>query len=105
MDLQALTVFLVVARERSFSRAAVSVGKAQPAVSQAVRRLEEQVCVQLFDRNTKAPQLTEAGRVLQDCGDRLFRLVEETQSAISQLRDLRGGRILIGSNEAAVHSV
>src|SRR5437762_6570870 len=103
MDLQSLKIFLAVAHERSFSRAAAKVHRTQPAVSQAVRRLENELGEELFDRSSKTGTLTDAGRVLQNYGQRLVRLAEETESAMRELRDLRRGRILIGANEAAVH--
>ena len=105
MDLAALQVFLAVAEERSFSRAAAKVHRTQPAVSQAVRRLESDLGEQLFDRSSKSGTLTDAGRVLQNYGQRLVRLAEETESAMRELRDLRRGRVLIGANEAAVHTL
>src|SRR5881628_2844366 len=105
MDLSALRIFLAVAEERSFSRAAARVHRTQPAVSQAVRRLEAQVGEALVDRSSRSGALTEAGRVLQQYGQRLVRLVEETESAVRELRDLRRGRVLIGANEAAVHTL
>src|SRR5262245_43232281 len=105
MDLNALRIFLAVAHERSFSRAAAKVHRTQPAVSQAVRRLEVDLGEQLFDRSSKTGTLTEAGRMLQNYGHRLVRLAEETESAVRELRDLRRGRVLIGANEAAVHTL
>lgn len=105
MDLAALKIFLAVAHERSFSRAAAKVHRTQPAVSQAVRRLEADLGEQLFDRSSKTGTLTEAGRMLQNYGHRLVRLAEETESAVRDLRDLRRGRVLIGANEAAVHTL
>ena len=105
MDLSALQVFLAVAEERSFSRAARRVHRTQPAVSQAVRRLERDLGEELFDRSSKSGTLTDAGRVLQNYGQRLVRLAEETESAMRELRDLRRGRVLIGANEAAVHTL
>jgi DNA-binding transcriptional LysR family regulator len=105
MDLQALRTFLAVAHERSFSRAAAKVHRTQPAVSQAVRRLEADLGEELFDRSSKSGTLTDAGRVLQNYGQRLVRLAEETESAMRELRDLRRGRVLIGANEAAVHTL
>src|SRR5471032_1213879 len=105
MDLAALRIFLAVAHERSFSRAAAKVHRTQPAVSQAVRRLEADLGEELFDRSSKTGTLTEAGRMLQNYGQRLVRLAEETESAVRELRDLRRGRILIGANEAAVHTL
>src|SRR6266542_1181190 len=92
MDLAALKIFLAVAHERSFSRAAAKVHRTQPAVSQAVRRLEVELGEQLFDRSSKSGTLTEAGRMLQNYGQRLVRLAEETESAVRDLRDLRRER-------------
>jgi DNA-binding transcriptional LysR family regulator len=105
MDLQALNIFLAVAHERSFSRAAAKVHRTQPAVSQAVRRLEADLGEELIDRSSKSGTLTEAGKVLQNYGQRLIRLAEETESVMRDLRDLRRGRVLIGANEAAVHTL
>ena len=105
MDMQALRIFLTVAHERSFSRAAQKVHLTQPAVSQAVRRLEGDLGEELFDRSSRSGTLTDAGKVLQNYGHRLIRLAEETESAMRELRDLRRGRVLIGANEAAVHTL
>src|ERR1051325_1666488 len=105
MDLAALRIFLAVAHERSFSRAAAKVHRTQPGVSQAIRRLERELGEQLFDRSSKTGTLTEAGRMLQNYGQRLVRLAEETESAVRELRDLRRGRVLSGANEAAVHTL
>jgi DNA-binding transcriptional LysR family regulator len=105
MDISALKTFLAVAQERSFSRAAAKVHRTQPAVSQAIRRLEADLGEQLFDRSSKSGTLTDAGKVLQNYGQRLVRMAEETESAMRELRDLRRGRVLIGANEAAVHTL
>ena len=105
MELNELRVFLRVAAERSFSRAAMKLHRTQPAVSQAVRRLEDSVGERLFDRGTKDASLTDAGRLLRDYAERLLRLSEEAEAAVRDLRDLRRGRVLIGANEASVHAV
>lgn len=103
MDLAELQVFVTVARERSFSKAATRLHRTQPAVSQAVRRLEDELGEKLFDRTAKDGKLTEAGRTLFDYAERLMRLSEEAEGAVRDLRDLRRGRVMIGANEAAVH--
>jgi DNA-binding transcriptional LysR family regulator len=103
MDLAELRVFLAVAGERSFSRAATKLHRTQPAVSQAIRRLEEEVGERLFDRSSKDGTLTEAGRVLRGYAERLHRLSEEAQLSVRELRDLQRGRVLVGSNEGSVH--
>lgn len=103
MELAELRVFLTVAAERSFSRAAAKLHRTQPAVSQAIRRLEEEIGERLFDRSSKDGTLTEAGRVLREYAERLQRLSEEAESSVRELRDLQRGRVRIGANEAAVH--
>ena len=103
MDLAELQVFLTVASERSFSKAAARLHRTQPAISQAVKRLEDDLGERLFDRSAKDGKLTEAGRVLLDYAQRLMRLAEEADSAVRDLRDLQRGRVLLGANEAAVH--
>src|SRR4029453_12907275 len=97
MDLAELRVFLAVAAERSFSRAASKLHRTQPAVSQAIRRLEDQVGERLFDRSSKDGTLTEAGRVLRDYAERLQRLAGEAQLSVRGLRGLQGGGRLFGS--------
>src|SRR5437879_13553193 len=65
MDLAQLQVFLTVARERSFSRAAEKLYRTQPAVSIAIRKLEESVGQPLFQRGARDAQLTDAGTLLR----------------------------------------
>lgn len=103
MQLAELRVFVTVANERSFSKAAARLHRTQPAISQAVRRLEDLLGERLFDRSAKDGKLTDAGRVLFEYAERLIGLSEEAERAVRELRDLRRGRVVIGSNEAAVH--
>ncbi len=103
MELSELQVFLAVVTERSFSKAAALLNRTQPAVSQSVRRLEEELGEQLFDRSARGGQLTKAGTVLLDYARRLIRLKEEAETAVRELQDMREGRVLIGANEAAIH--
>ena len=103
MDVAELQVFLTVAAERSFSRAAERLHRTQPAVSQAVRRLEEGIGERLFDRSSKGGRLTEAGELLLGYAQRLVQLKAEAEGAVRELQELRRGRVLIGANEGAVH--
>ena len=64
MDINQLEVLVTVARERSFSRAAEVLNRTQPAISQAIRRLESEIGERLFDRSSKDGTLTFAGEVL-----------------------------------------
>lgn len=103
MNLDDLRVFSAVASERSFSKAATRVGRTQPAVSQAVRRLEDAVGERLIDRAQRDGTLTQAGVMLLDYATRMLRLADEAHAAVSELRDVERGRVAIGANEAAVH--
>lgn len=105
MTFEDLRVFVTVAAERSFSRAARKLRRTQPAVSQAIRRLEAAAGERLIDWSSRDGTLTDAGEVLLDYGTRLLRLADEATSAVSDLREVRKGRVLIGANEGGVHAV
>jgi DNA-binding transcriptional LysR family regulator len=105
MQLQDLSTFVTVATERSFSGAAKKLHRTQPAVSQAIRRLEDALEDRLFDRSSRNGALTEAGRLLQDYAVRVLRLASEAEQAVRELQQVRRGRVVIGANEAAVHSL
>lgn len=105
MQLPDLAAFLAVAAERSFSAAARRLHRTQPAISQAVRRIEDELGERLFDRSSRDGTLTEAGRLLQDYAQRLLGLAAEAQVAVRELQEVRRGRVIIGANEAAVHSL
>lgn len=103
MELDELKVFLAVADSRSFTKAAAVTFRTQSAVSQAIRRLENDLGERLFDRSVKDGQLTEAGSVLADYARQMVRLVDEASAAVRELRDLKRGRVRVGSNEASMH--
>ena len=86
MQLPDLAAFLAVASERSFSAAARRMHRTQPAISQAVRRIEDELGERLFDRSSRDGTLTEAGRLLQDYAQRLLGLASEAQTAIEELQ-------------------
>jgi len=105
MTFEDLRVFSTVASERSFSRAARKLRRTQPAISQAIKRLEQATGEQLVDRSSRDGTLTDAGELLLDYANRLLRLEAEATGAVSELRDVKAGRVLIGANEGAVYSV
>ena len=102
MDINQLEVFLGVAQEKSFSRAAAALHRTQPAVSQAIRRLESELGEALFDRSSKDGTLTAAGRVLYDFAQQMMNLRHHAHSAIRELRDLHRGKLSLGANEYTV---
>src|SRR5436190_21867001 len=105
MDINQLEVFLAVAQEKSFSRAAETLHRTQPAVSQAIRRLESELGESLFDRSSKDGTLTSAGRVLLDFSHQMINLRRHAHSAIRELRDLHHGKLTLGANEYTVMSL
>lgn len=98
-------MFASVATERSFSRAARKLRRTQPAVSQAIKRLEDFCGERLIDRSARDGTLTAAGEVLFDYAQRAVRLVSEAATAVSELRDVKKGRVVVGANEAGVHAL
>lgn len=102
MDLAALEVLVAVSEERGFSRAAERLGRTQPAVSQAVRRLEEEVGARLVDRSSKDATLTPAGALLCGHARQLLNLRAQAEAAMQDLRRLRRGRVAIAANEYTV---
>jgi DNA-binding transcriptional LysR family regulator len=105
MDLGSLQVFLTVARERSFSRAAEKLYRTQPAVSISVRKLEEWVGQPLFLRRAGAGKLTEAGTLLVEYAERMLNLREEARRSLEDLAGLRRGRLSLGVNESSIHAL
>src|SRR5689334_243583 len=99
MDLSQLEVFLAVAREGRFSRAAEKLYRTQSAVSQTVRKLEDEIGEALFDRSSREGVLTDAGRVLREYAERLVNLRNDAQGALGELRELQRGKLSIAANE------
>lgn len=99
MDLFQLEVFLMVAREGSFSRAAEKLYRTQPAISQAIRKLEREVGEPLFDRSSRDGTLTDAGQLLQDYAQKLLNLRSEARVALKELREMHKGKLSIAANE------
>ncbi|MGH9966369.1 MAG: LysR family transcriptional regulator [Pyrinomonadaceae bacterium] len=100
MELTQLEFFMMVVEEGSFSKAAVRVYRTQPAVSIAIRRLEEEIGAPLFDRSQKTPTLTDAGELVYDYARRILSLRDQAQDVVSELRLVQRGRVRIGANES-----
>jgi DNA-binding transcriptional LysR family regulator len=101
MELHPLRVFLTVATERSFSRAAEKLLRTQPAVSLAIQRLEVEVGEKLIDRSAKDLLLTDAGQTVLDYARRFENLQGDLENALAELRDKSSGRLTIGANESS----
>ena len=100
MELYPLKVFLTVATEKSFSRAAEKLFRTQPAISLAVQRLEASLQERLIDRSGNPLILTDAGRIVMEYARRFENLQSELQNSLAELRDNSAGRLIIGANES-----
>ena len=89
-----LAVFLAVAEERSFTRAAARLGTAQSAISQTVRRLEARLGFKLLARTTRSVAPTEAGERLIETLRPALDDIDAKLVALSDLRDKPSGIIL-----------
>ncbi len=100
MELNPLQVFLMVATEGSFSRAAEKLLRTQPAVSLALQRIEQELGEKLIDRSGKELLLTDAGRSALEFARRFESLERELENSLAELRDNSAGRLTVGANES-----
>src|SRR5512142_1115835 len=98
LNLNSLRLFLAVATHRGFSRAARVTGVSQPAISKAVRLLEQQSGAQLLVRSPSGVVLTEAGTLLVEHARALFAEERAAEERLESLRGLRRGVLRIGAS-------
>lgn len=101
MELHSLKVFLTVANERSFSRAAEKLLRTQPAISLTIQRLETELGEKLIDRSAKDLLLTDAGKTVLEYAKRFDSLQGELENSLAELRDKSSGRLMVGANESS----
>jgi DNA-binding transcriptional LysR family regulator len=92
-DLGALSVFLTVAEERSFTRASKRLGVSPSAVSHSMRELEEEIGVRLLSRTTRSVALTDAGEHLRARLRPAFTEIQQALGQVSGLRSKPAGRV------------
>ncbi len=97
MDLRQLRYLVALAEEGSFTRAAASVHIAQPAVSQQIRRLEEELGLTLVERTTRRVALTDAGELLVVRARRIMAELEAAETELQALRGMYAGHVTIGA--------
>jgi DNA-binding transcriptional LysR family regulator len=97
MDLRKLEIFVRVAEFRNFSRAATSLHMAQPAVSIAIRKLEEELDVCVFDRRGRQTRLTAEGKNLLQRARVILREVEDLKHSTSDMKHLLQGELTVAS--------
>jgi DNA-binding transcriptional LysR family regulator len=100
MELMQMEMFVAIVEEGSVRAASERVFRTQPAVSIAIRKLEEEVGAALFDRSKRYDyRLTHAGEAMFSYASRMLSLRNEAQAALRDICNLRAGRLRIGANE------
>lgn len=98
MDFHQLRVFVEVARQKSFSRAAERIFLSQPTVSCHIKALENEIGVPLLDRNPRELQLTSAGKILFQYAQQLIGTLEEVISTVQQEYQMVKGHLEIAAS-------
>jgi DNA-binding transcriptional LysR family regulator len=100
MDLDQLHTFLEIVRLKSFSKAAQTCYRTQPAISAQVRQLELELNTILFERFGTRISLTVAGRIFAEHAEQILSLRKQAQDAINELERVPRGELVIAANEA-----
>ena len=100
-----LAIFSVVARERSFTRAAAKLGLSQPALSRTMRNLEERLGLRLLSRTTRSVSPTEAGEHLLRVVAPRFDEIDTELALLSEFRDKPAGKLRITAGEHAAITI
>jgi DNA-binding transcriptional LysR family regulator len=100
MDFDQLHTFLEIVRLKSFSKAAQTCYRTQPAISAQVRQLEQELRTELFERFGSRISLTTAGRLFAQYAEQLTELRRQAQDAIAELEHNPRGELVIAANEA-----
>lgn len=98
MNMKQLKYVLVLADEGSFAKAADALGISQPSLSQYVKKIEQQVGQELFDRSGGDVRLTDAGRVYADAGKRILEIERQMQNSFSDIAGYRTGSVVVGTS-------
>ena len=100
MDLDQLHTFLEIVRLKSFSKAAQTCFRTQPAISAQVRQLEQELNTTLFDRLGTRISLTPAGRIFAEYAEQILDMRRRAQDMINELDKMPRGELVIAANEA-----
>ncbi|MGE7118773.1 LysR family transcriptional regulator [Peribacillus sp. NPDC046944] len=96
MELRDLQSFIEVANHNSFTKAAAHSYLTQPSLSKAIKKLEQELHVELFDRSTRHLRLTDAGRIVYQQGQKALQALSELDVLLDDLKDIATGEIKIG---------
>lgn len=97
MELRQLLYAVQIAKEHNFSRAAEKLHIAQPSLSQQLSKLEKEIGVLLFHRNTNSVELTHAGALFIDKAQQILSMVDGLRQEMEDISQMKKGRLIVGS--------
>lgn len=97
VELRQLQYVVQIAIEKNFSRAAEKLHIAQPSLSQQIAKLEKELGIRLFERNTSSVDLTYAGSIFAERAQKILDMVNQLRSEMDDISQMRKGRLMIGS--------
>lgn len=98
MTSQQIEYVLILAEEKSFSKASQRLFVTQPSLSQFIKNLENELCTQLFDRSTSPIRLTPSGEAYVRAAKKIKSIEEELNNQIADLTNLQTGELYIGTS-------
>lgn len=98
MSVEHLKVFVTVAEQQHFSRAAEALHLSQPGVSAHIRNLENEFGAKLLHRSSKQVKLTEAGVLLYQQAKQILACYEQARQQIQQLQQVVTGKLQVGAS-------
>src|SRR3982750_87441 len=99
MDLDQLHTFLEIVRLKSFSKAAQTCYRTQPAISAQIRQLEHELKSELFERFGSRISLTTAGKIFAQYAEQMLDLRRQAQNTLNELESTPRGELVIAANE------
>ena len=100
MDFDQIHTFLEIVRLKSFSKAAQTCYRTQPAISAQIRQLEHELKAELFERFGSRISLTTAGKLFAQYAEQMLDLRRQAQNALNELETSPRGELVIAANEA-----
>lgn len=98
IDLELYRIFYIVAKHKHMTRASEELHISQPAISQSIKKLEEQLDGTLFIRSNKGMELTSEGKMFYDYVKGALELINNAENEFTSFKDLSKGKIKIGAS-------
>ena len=98
IDLELYRIFYIVAKHKHMTRASEELHISQPAISQSIKKLEEQLDGTLFIRSNKGMELTSEGKMFYDYVKGALELINNAENEFTSFKDLSKGEVKIGAS-------